>query len=141
MDILGVGPMELFFFLLLALIILGPKEMVKAGRTVGRFLRKIVMSPTWRTIQQTSHDLKSLPTLLIRQAGMEEDMQEIQQSVNHLTQDVNQIRDAATILPPGKPENPSPGVQSKPAPAKDYDTSAWTTPQPPAAKQSDQDAS
>lgn len=40
MDILGVGPLELIFILLLALIIMGPKDMVKSGRTIGRFLRK-----------------------------------------------------------------------------------------------------
>ena len=35
MEILGIGPMELFFIVLLAMIILGPKDMVKAGRTLG----------------------------------------------------------------------------------------------------------
>ena len=35
MEILGIGPLELLFILILALIIFGPKEVEKAGQTVG----------------------------------------------------------------------------------------------------------
>lgn len=72
MEILGIGPLELVFILLIALIVLGPNDMVKAGRTIGRFLRKIVTSPTWRTVQQTSRDLRYLPNKLMREAGLED---------------------------------------------------------------------
>jgi Sec-independent protein translocase protein TatA len=36
MDFLGVGPLELLFILLIALIVLGPNDMVKTGRTLGK---------------------------------------------------------------------------------------------------------
>jgi len=72
MDILGVGPLELVFILLLALIIMGPKDMVKSGRTIGRFLRKIVTSPSWHAVQKTSQEIRNLPSRLIREAGLEE---------------------------------------------------------------------
>lgn len=72
MDILGVGPLELIFILLLALIIMGPKDMVKSGRTIGRFLRKIVTSPSWHAVQKTSQEVRNLPNRLIREAGLEE---------------------------------------------------------------------
>ena len=81
MDILGDGPLELIFILMIALIVLGPKDMVKAGRTIGRTLRKIVTSPTWRAVQQTSRDLRNLPNKLIRDAGLEEDVQELEKSL------------------------------------------------------------
>ena len=54
MDILGIGPLELLFILIIALIVLGPKDMAKAGRTIGRYLRTIVTSPTWHAVQNTS---------------------------------------------------------------------------------------
>ena len=38
MEILEIGPSELIFILLIAIIVLGPKEMQNAGRTVGRWL-------------------------------------------------------------------------------------------------------
>lgn len=72
MDILGIGPLELLFILLIALIVLGPNDMVKAGRTIGRTLRKIVSSDTWRVVQQASRELRNLPNRLMREAGLEE---------------------------------------------------------------------
>jgi uncharacterized protein YjiS (DUF1127 family) len=73
MEILGIGPLELFFILIIALIVLGPKDMVKAGRTIGRFLRSLVTSPTWRAVSRTSTELRNLPNKLIRDAGLEEE--------------------------------------------------------------------
>jgi len=82
MDILGVGPLELIFILIIALIVLGPGDMVKAGRTIGRVLRKVVTSDTWRMVQNTSRDLRRLPNTLIRQAGLEEEAKMIQEGLN-----------------------------------------------------------
>jgi Sec-independent protein translocase protein TatA len=78
MDILGIGPLELIFILIIALIVLGPSDMVKAGRTIGRFLRQVVTSTTWRAVTRTSDELRTLPNKLIRDAGLEEDFKEIQ---------------------------------------------------------------
>lgn len=72
MEFLGIGPLELFFIILIALIVLGPKDMVKAGRTIGRFMRQIVTSESWRTIQQASRELRTLPNKLMREAGIED---------------------------------------------------------------------
>jgi len=71
MDILGIGPLELLFIILIALIILGPKDMIKAGRTTGSFLRKIVTSPNWRILQQASRDMRYLPNRLMKEAGLD----------------------------------------------------------------------
>jgi Sec-independent protein translocase protein TatA len=78
MDILGIGPLELVFILIIALIVLGPKDMVKAGRTIGKFLRQIITSPTWHAVTRTSQELRNLPNKLIRDAGLEDDLKEIQ---------------------------------------------------------------
>ncbi len=78
MDILGVGPLELIFILIIALIVLGPSDMVKAGRTIGKFLRQVVTSPTWRAVTRTSNEIRTLPNKLIRDAGLEDDLKEIQ---------------------------------------------------------------
>ncbi len=72
MEILGIGPLELLFILLIALIVLGPGDMVKAGRTLGRFMRKVVTSPEWRTVQKASRELRYLPNKLMREANMED---------------------------------------------------------------------
>ena len=69
MEFLGVGPLEFFFIILIALIVLGPKDMVKAGRTIGRFLRKTILSPSWLNIQRK---VRTIPYTLMREAGLEE---------------------------------------------------------------------
>jgi Sec-independent protein translocase protein TatA len=86
MDILGIGPLELLFIFLIALIVLGPKDMVKAGRTIGTFLRKIVTSPTWSTVQKASQEIKMFPNRLIREAGLDE-IQNPLDEIQGLTQD------------------------------------------------------
>ena len=78
MDILGIGPLEVLFILLIALIIFGPKDIVKAGQMTGKFLRKLMKSPGWQTVQRTSRELRNLPTKLVREAGLEE----VQHDVN-----------------------------------------------------------
>jgi sec-independent protein translocase protein TatB len=79
MEILGIGPMEMLLILVIALIVMGPNDMVKTGRTIGKFLRQIVKSPTWQAVQQTSRDLRYLPNKLMREAGMEEEVQQLKE--------------------------------------------------------------
>jgi len=91
MDFLGVGPMELLLILIIALIVLGPNDMVKAGRSLGIFLRTIVKSPIWRSVQQTSRDLRYLPNRLIREAGLEEEAEELKK-LGQQADELNQTR-------------------------------------------------
>jgi sec-independent protein translocase protein TatB len=71
MEILGIGPSELLFIIIIALIVLGPRDMQKAGKTVGRWLNNLVQSDGWKAFQQTSREIRSLPTKLMREANME----------------------------------------------------------------------
>ena len=94
MEILGIGPLELFFILLIALIVLGPGDMVKAGRTLGRFLRKVVTSPEWRTVQKASRELRYLPNRLMREANMEDlskDLADINKIGGQISSDVKKM--------------------------------------------------
>ncbi len=71
MEILGVGMSELIFIVIIALIVLGPKDMQKAGKTIGKWLRNIVTSDGWKIFQQTSRELRTLPNKLMRDANEE----------------------------------------------------------------------
>jgi len=81
MEILGIGPSELVFIVIIALIILGPKDMQKAGRTIGKWLRSIVTSDGWKVFQQTSRELRTLPNRLIRDAN--EELNQIGKKLNN----------------------------------------------------------
>jgi Sec-independent protein translocase protein TatA len=72
MDIFGIGPLEIAFILILVIIIFGPKDLMKTGKTIGKSLNKLVRSDTWRTINQTTQELKDLPNRLMREAGLDE---------------------------------------------------------------------
>jgi Sec-independent protein translocase protein TatA len=71
MEIFGIGVQEILFIAIIALIILGPKDMQKAGRTIGKWLRSIVTSDGWKVFQQTSRELRTLPNRLMREANEE----------------------------------------------------------------------
>ena len=71
MEIFGIGASELVFILLIAIIILGPKDMQRAGRTIGRWLNQLVRSDSWKVFQRTSAELRNLPRNLMREANME----------------------------------------------------------------------
>jgi len=90
MDILGIGVPELAFIMIIALIVLGPKDMVAAGRTFGKTMRKIITSPTWKAVRTTGQELQNLPTRLMREAGLEDELDELDRD----------LRDAANSIDP-----------------------------------------
>lgn len=121
MEILGIGPTELIFIILIAIIVLGPKEMQNSGRTIGRWLNKLVNSDGWKTVRDTSRALRNLPNKLMRDANME--MWEAQQDVRR----VMSPRPGAPDSPPRPgshpPEEPENSIQppSLESPAQNAD--------------------
>jgi Sec-independent protein translocase protein TatA len=112
MEVLGIGPLELIFILLIALIILGPGDMVKAGRTLGRFLRKVITSPEWRTVQKASRELRYLPNRLMREASLEDlskELTDINKIGGELNSEVKKIgKDLTSWTTPPEPVAPKP---------------------------------
>ena len=142
MEIIGIGPLELLFILIIALIILGPGDMVKAGRTLGRFLRQVVTSPEWRTVQKASRELKYLPNRLMREANLEDlskDFSDINKIGKDLKGDVRQVQTdlSSWTTPPELMhlEEPGPDTTSSPAadiaPPAAIDASQSLPPDPP----------
>ena len=80
MEILGIGPSELLFIVVIALIVLGPRDMQKAGRTIGKWLRRVVTSDGWKLFQQTSREIQTLPNRLMREAALDE-LREVQKDL------------------------------------------------------------
>jgi Sec-independent protein translocase protein TatA len=91
MEFLGVGPMEFFFIIILALIILGPRDMQKAGKTLGRWMNNLMKSDTWKLIRQASNKIKYLPNELMRDAGLEDIKNASQEMSKAVTKDINQV--------------------------------------------------
>jgi len=72
MEFLGIGPFEFILIILVALIVLGPNDMIKTGRSLGAGLRKLITSSTFRTVQKASTEIRNLPNTLMREAGVDE---------------------------------------------------------------------
>lgn len=72
MEILGVGPSEFFFIVLIAIIVLGPKNMKQAGRTIGHLLNRYVTSDAGKVIANTFKVVTNLPQRLMREANLED---------------------------------------------------------------------
>jgi sec-independent protein translocase protein TatB len=106
MEILGVGAPELLFIIIIAIIVLGPRDMQKAGRTIGRWLNKLIHSEGWQVFQKTSAEMRNLPTRLMREANLE--MQEAEKDIRKAI-DVRQKSTASGLSrnPPSsnQPEN------------------------------------
>ena len=82
MEIFGIGASELIFILMIAIIVLGPRDMQKAGRTIGRWLNQFVRSDSWKALQRASQEIKRLPTNLMREANLEmQDLQEMDREI------------------------------------------------------------
>lgn len=112
MEFLGIGPSELFFIILIALILLGPRDMQKAGRTIGKWLRRIVTSDGWRLFQQTSREIQTLPNRLMREAALDE-LREVQKDLQQPFS-INSGPAVSTAnpgtLPPGQLVEPKPDL-------------------------------
>ena len=107
MEFLGVGPSELIFVFIIALIILGPKDMQKAGKTIGKWMRDIVTSDGWKIFQQTSREIRTLPTRLMREANEE---------MGKLDNDVKGALGSTQVRPnsPGMPPRSQPTTSTPP---------------------------
>ena len=118
MDILGIGMPELVFIVLIALIVLGPKDMEKTGRAIGRFLNNLVRSEGWQAFRQTSKEVRSLPTRLMREANLDE----IQKDVGKIGQELKEATDIkgfGTWGSPGASRTYPQPTRPKPAEAND----------------------
>lgn len=130
MEILGIGWQELIFIVVIALIVLGPKDMQKAGRSIGRWLNQLVQSDNWKVFQKTSSELRNLPRNLMREANME--MREAEKEIRRaIDPRPNQPASSAS-------RDPSITPRAAPPPSKEVEN---TTPgKPPTDKANTSDA-
>ncbi len=140
MEIFNVGFGELLFIFLLALILLGPDGMKKAGLTIGKGVRAIIRSPFWKIFMDTTREIREMPTTLIREAGLEEFKEKTRKSLQEFSEelpretglsddDFQQLDPRLRPIPwDAKPPSPNPPSQTE-NPARPAENST-----PPAAE-------
>lgn len=90
MDFLGIGLPELVGILLIVFLVMGPQDLVKIGATLGRAMRKLRMSDTWRAVQDAGRQLRELPETLAREAGIDE----LKETQAELREELNEQKQA-----------------------------------------------
>ncbi|GEM_PF-920877 len=129
MDILGIGIPEFFLIVLLVLILLGPKDMVAAGKNMGRWLNQAINSPTYKLLTRTGQELKNLPRNLMREANLEDASKEFEQIGKKVNENVNAIGGEVSRSFDEKKifSQPAPVIASPPPPAAAVADSAVET--------------
>ena len=89
MQLFNIGPLELILILIVMFILLGPTGMVNSARTIGKWIRSVVRSPMWGEIMGYSREIRDLPTKLVRETGLDEDIKEIKKAASATTEDLN----------------------------------------------------
>ncbi len=92
MEILGIGPLEVLFILLIALIAVGPKDLGKAARSAGRMLNQLYKSEAWQNLGEASRSIRTLPNRLAREAALEELAQVKREMEDGVTSSIDQIK-------------------------------------------------
>ena len=121
MEFLGIGPLELVFIIIIILLIVGPKDVARVSRTLGRGLNRLSQSENYKLIQKASAELRNLPQQLMKEANLEE---------LEKMAEIPELKDGLSINPPEKPsaekslkawveELPPPPAESKPDETKD----------------------
>ena len=120
MELLGVGPLELVFIVLIALIVIGPRDIGKTARAAGRFLNRMYKSDTWRAITQASRNLRNLPNQLAREAELDElrnarkDLESAAREVSQERREIESGLKAWTTPPASTPKAPAPAAKTEP---------------------------
>ncbi len=128
MELHFISPEDLALILIIALILLGPRDMQKVGLMIGKFLRKVITSDGWKVFQQTSREIQNLPTRLMREAQLDE-LKSIQSEIhNELKQTADTVQQGTRLsqpvggLTPKRNDPPNPENTILPPPAASLPT-------------------
>lgn len=120
MDFLGIGPLELMFILLIILLVVGPRDIAKTGRSVGRLLNQVYRSESWKMLNEASRTLRTLPNRLAREASLEEldavrkSVQETSDQISKEMKDVDEgLRAWTSTSTPPPPDDQSPSADGE----------------------------
>ncbi len=74
MEVFGIGPLELLLIFLIILVVLGPGEMVRGGRKLAEWIRKVRQSDLWKT----SREITELPKQVMKETGLQDEIRQLQ---------------------------------------------------------------
>ncbi len=94
MEVLGIGPLEFLFIFIIILLVLGPKDIEKTARNLGKNLNRLYRSPNYQVIRKASEEIRNLPARLAAEAQLDElkemaDFKDIEKDLNETVKTIN----------------------------------------------------
>ncbi len=114
MEFLGIGPLELLFIVVIIIVVIGPKDLQRTMRSVGKGLNSLYKSEGWKAFNEVSRELRTLPNRLAREAELEE-IQKATGELNQAIASVNSGLSAWTADGKKKPVAPAATPPTQPA--------------------------
>lgn len=74
MEIFGIGPLELLLIVLIAIVVLGPKDMMKTAQKAATWLKKLRQSEIW----SSTKEVMDIPNQVMRETGLDKEIHELQ---------------------------------------------------------------
>ena len=88
MEVFGVGPLELLLIFLIALILLGPKDMVNSAKKLANWIRNLRESDLWKTTKEIS----DMPKKIMKETGLEDELSKMRNlSTNTMHDVINEV--------------------------------------------------
>jgi Sec-independent protein translocase protein TatA len=114
MEIFNIGLPEAFLIVVLIFVLLGADGTVETARKIGRFFRRVAKSPLWADITHTRQEVQDLTRQIMREAALQEDLQEWQELNQRVRQEFGQMNQHAPLPDGEKIEKPSAAEESSP---------------------------
>lgn len=148
MDFFGIGIFEILLIILIAIIVLGPQDTVKAGRSLGLAVRRFFSSEEWRTLLQATREIRTIPEKLLEETGLdhpeeilpseaeirkEAGLDELERDMSQWKADLSAWGNSPVIIPTPEtsPEAPGEGAPAPTEGAPDPVDGVSTTASPP----------
>jgi len=107
MEIFNIGLPEAFLIVVLIFVLLGADGTVETARKIGRFFRRVAKSPLWADITHTRQEVQDLMRQIMREAALQEDLQEWQELNQRVRQEFGRMNQHAPLLADEKVDMPS----------------------------------
>jgi Sec-independent protein translocase protein TatA len=98
MEIFNIGLPEAFLIVVLIFVLLGADGTVETARKIGRFFRRVAKSPLWADITHTRQEVQDLTRQIMREAALQEDLQEWQELNQRVRQEFGQMNQHTPLL-------------------------------------------
>ncbi len=128
MDILGVGFPELVLIFVIILLVMGPEDMQKTARNLGRWIGKVRSSEVWRSLDQLRRETRRFLYRVEQEAQLGQ-IREIDRALAEETRQAMEFKPLeGTLLPKPPHQPPTPEAAPLEVAGKEHENPAPDTP-------------